>query len=48
MIFELVAKSGSPEKLQKELSTELPENAIKTLAQIAESGNYPLSLEGKQ
>lgn len=48
MVFELVEKSGSPEKLQKELSAELPEDAIRTLKQIAESGNYPLSFDGLQ
>lgn len=48
MVFDLVEKSGSPEKLQEELSAELPEDAIRTLTQIAESGNYPLSFDGMQ
>lgn len=48
LIYELVKKSGSPEKLQEELTKELPESSIKTLLQIARNGNYPLSLDGMQ
>lgn len=48
LIFELAEQAGSPERLQKELSTELPADSIRTLTQIAESGNYPLSLDGMQ
>ena len=36
LIFELAEQAGSPERLQKELSTELPADSIRTLTQIAE------------
>lgn len=48
LVFEFVKKSGSPEELAKELSRELPADAMKTLTRIANSKNYPLSLEGMQ
>lgn len=43
LIYEFVMKTGSVEALEKELSTEIPEEGLRTLQSIAQSGNYPLS-----
>lgn len=46
LVFDMVEKAGTPEKLAKTLSEELPDVGLQTLRSIAQHGDYPLSLDG--
>lgn len=48
LIFDLARKSDSAETLEKELSIKITETGLETIKLIAQSGDYPLSLDGRQ
>lgn len=48
LVWGMVEKAETPEKLAEALSEELPDVGLQTLESIAQSGDYPLSLGGKQ
>lgn len=48
LIYRMAIEAGSPEKLAEELDKEIPEEGLRTLQSVAQSGNYPLSLDGMQ
>lgn len=48
LIFWMARKSETEEELAKDLSMELTEEGLRTIKSAAQSGNYPLSLDGMQ
>lgn len=48
LVYALAIDSGSPEKLAEELGKVLTEEELRTIESVAQSGNYPLSFEGRQ
>ena len=48
LVFDLIVKYDSPDAFAKLLSEEFSENELQTLQSIANRGNYPLSLEGRE
>ncbi|MSS64568.1 hypothetical protein [Velocimicrobium porci] len=48
LLYDIVQMTGSIEELTKELSSELTKEELQVIQQVAQSGNYPLSFDGKQ
>lgn len=48
LIFDILCDKKSPDDMTEFLSEELTEKQLQTIRSIAESGNYPLSLDGLQ
>lgn len=48
LIFDILRDKKNLDDMTEFLSEELTENQLQTIRSIAESGNYPLSLDGLQ
>lgn len=48
IIFDMVKTTKSAEQLTQVLSEKLTEKGLQTIMSVAQSGNYPLSLDGIQ
>lgn len=48
ILFEICKNAKSAEDLENDLITELSEEGLQTVMSVAQSGNYPLSLDGLQ
>lgn len=48
IMFGMAKKAESPKELEEELSKELSERGLQIIKSAAQSGDYPLSLDGMQ
>lgn len=48
IVYDMAKSATSPEDLQEMFFEELTEEGLRTIQSVAHSGNYPLSLDGKQ
>ena len=48
LVFDIIVKCDSPITFAKFLSEELTKGQLRTIRSVAERGDYPLSLDGKQ
>lgn len=48
LVFDLAWRSKTEDEFMKFLSEELTEEGLQTIRSVAQSGNYPLSLDGMQ
>lgn len=48
LIFDIASQAKSEKEIEKFLNEELTEEQLQTVKSVAESGNYPLSLEELQ
>ena len=48
VIFDILRYKENPEQLTEFLAEPLTEKQLQTVKSVAESGNYPLSLDGLQ
>lgn len=48
LVFDIMRDKKNPDDMAEFLSEELTEKQLQTIRSVAESGNYPLSLDGLQ
>ncbi|WP_349674874.1 hypothetical protein [Lacrimispora sp.] len=48
VVFDIVNTTESAEQLKEVLSEQLTKEGLQTIMSVAQSGNYPLSLDGMQ
>ena len=48
LLFDILADRKTMAEIEELLLEELTEKQLQTLQSVAESGNYPLSLDGRQ